>query len=323
MNKKEKFPRAAVIDVGSNTIKVLAGEHSTTGLRILHDSTAECRISEGLYTNPPTLAEAAMDSAIQAICGLLDKIAPLEVGAVEIVATSAVRDAVNRDQFLERVARETGYPAILLSGKEEAQGIAEGIATEPAVHPASPYTVSDLGGGSLEWIYRAGGEIVHMTSMNIGAVRMMSRFIKNPEKPIHEEKKEAIRSFCIETLETNLPEPSQFGQATHWGTGGAFTLTRLLLATEKGVPLLEQSSQLPLAEIRRIEGILSSLPLMARKAYPGLPSSRADILPVALLIIQSIAEFSGADCFHHSFCNLRMGRLQRLLLSTSRPSSPT
>ena len=314
MKNEDSHPsRAGVIDVGSNTIKILAGERTAEGMKILFDQTAECRISEGMYSEPPRFTEVAMDQSALAIRGLLEQTRGLGLETIQVLSTSAVRDAENRKEFTQKVVEQTGLPLAILSGEEEAQGIANGIAQEPAVNAMAPYTVSDLGGGSLEWIFRNHGRIEKITSMQLGAVRMLNRCLPDATAPVSPSAKEAIRSHCLETFRRHLPADPLPTDCMHWGTGGAFTITRLLLATEKGISLKEQSQRIPIDEIQRIEATLSALPLAERQNYPGLPPTRADILPVALIIIQALAEFSRAQAFHHSFCNLRMGRLASLL----------
>ncbi|MGE9290993.1 MAG: hypothetical protein ACQKBT_08390, partial [Puniceicoccales bacterium] len=229
--------KAAVIDVGSNTIKILAGEKTPTGLSILFDQTAECRISAGMYSDPPQFTANSMEAASLAIRDLLEQVKHLDLDKVEILSTSAVRDAENREVFANLVTEKTGHPLLILSGTEEAQGIANGIAQEPSIDAKAPYSISDLGGGSLEWIFRNEGQIEHITSMQLGAVRLMNQYVPDPMSPLTDEAKQSIRSHCLASYREFLPQTALPSGSSHWGTGGAFTITRLLLATEKGIPL--------------------------------------------------------------------------------------
>ena len=316
MNAPERVSkRGAVVDIGSNTIKILVGEMNGDQLRILFDRTLECRISEGMYSSPPKFTEEAMKKASNGVAELLEFAQELSPERVEILATSAVRDAENREVFRAKIHANTGHRVTVLSGREEAAGIAMGVAQEPLLDPSQPYSITDLGGGSLEWIYCSSGEVEHMVSMDIGAVRLMNRFVKDPDAPLGSEVKTMIKNHCHDIMASSLPERIE-PHTNHWGTGGAFTISRLILATENQVSLVEQSPSLPLRELRRIEHELSALPLAQRQHFPGLPKSRADILPVALIVIQALAERLGEADFKHSFYNLRMGRLAKLLGKT-------
>ena len=305
--------RGAVIDIGSNTIKILLGERGSEGLTILLDRTVECRISAGMYAGPPQLTEEAMDAAASAVAGLFESAKEFSPDAIEVIATSAVRDAGNRDSFRRRIRERTGLSLKVLSGLEEAEGIAAGVAQEPQLREGEPYTISDLGGGSLEWILSSGNQLQHAFSWNLGAVRLLHQFVPQPEKPLNQAIRDRISQHCRKVFKENLDGIPLDRKTQHWGTGGAFTISRLLLATEKKIPLEEQPQEIKVSEISRVESILSSLPLSERQRYPGLPPSRADILPVAQIIILTLAEITQVTSFHHSFHNLRMGWLARLV----------
>ncbi|MFP4352792.1 MAG: Ppx/GppA phosphatase family protein [Puniceicoccaceae bacterium] len=306
--------RAAVVDIGSNTIKILVGEALPGGgVVVLHDQSVECRISRGMYKELPRFTGTAMREAARAVRTLLEGARPFEPRQVEILATSAVRDAENRDDFVRLIDECCGRTLRILTGAEEAAGIARGIAVEPDLDPGADYTVADLGGGSLEWIHSRGGGIAHLASLDLGAVRLLHRFVPDPAAPLPPSAAAAIRDFCLDVFARSLPRLGSGPGRRHWGTGGAFTITRLLLAGESGRPLPDQSNEIPLRDIRRLSKKLAALDLEDRKSVPGLPPPRADILPVALVVLEALASHTGADRFYHSFHNLRMGRLAMLL----------
>jgi len=305
--------RAAVIDIGSNTIKVIAGEKRDGSINILADETVETRISTGMVGEPPLLSPESMKAAVDAVRFLIHSITPPGSIPVEIVATSAVRDAGNREVLAEMIEESVGLSLTVLSGEEEALGIAMGIAREPGLDPDSEYTVSDLGGGSLEWIHRDQGKLVDTRSFNLGAVRLMNRFVSDPAAPLAAGAVHRIRQTCLDAFDDCIPRFDPNRNLTHWGTGGAFTITRRLMATANGVSLRDQSEEIPVSSIRAYAENLGSLPLSKRKMTPGLPESRADILPVALIVLSTLAGHAGIDTFRHSFNNLRVGRLANLL----------
>jgi len=310
---EQEGKKAAVIDIGSNTIKALAGRRTAAGLEVLMDRSVECRISEGMYAAPLRFTEEAMEKGVRAVEELMRAVGTVAPDEIEILATSAVRDAGNREDFCQRIAEKTGFFPKVLSGDEEAAAIANGVAQEPRLDQSRPYSITDLGGGSLEWILRHPYQVSFAGSMDLGAVRLLNRFVSDPRGALLDGDKEKIRAHCHEVFRQTLPPVRSDAAISHWGTGGAFTISRLILATENRLPLEKQDQKLPGTEIQRIEEILSPLPLPARQQYPGLPPSRADILPVALVIVLALAEFTGADAYSHSFCNLRMGRLATLL----------
>lgn len=305
--------RAGVIDIGSNTIKILVGERNDGEINILVDKTVESRISAGMEYDPPRLNEKAMEDAVEAVSALVQTSRTIGSFPLEVVATSAVRDAVNRRDFALKIKSAVGLPLVILTGEEEARGIGRGIGEEPGLDPLSEYTVTDLGGGSLEWIHSQGGEIATALSFDLGAVRLLHRFVQDPDSPLRQTSSEKIRNHCRSVFEERLQKLPPVATRTHWGTGGAFTITRLLMATAAGRSFSDQPREIPVSTLADYAAILGDLPLTERKKFPGLPATRADILPVALHIIVTLAEFTGATFFNHSFNNLRMGRLALLL----------
>ena len=144
-------PSVAVVDIGSNSIKVLvAAPAPEGGLQTLLSHTIEARISAGIAAANPQLTEEGMARGLAAIGDLLAEAAPLHPARVQLVATSAVRDAVNGAEFRARVRKQTGLEIRLLSGDEEANLIGRGLTCDPALTSLQDFYLFDLGGGSLE-----------------------------------------------------------------------------------------------------------------------------------------------------------------------------
>lgn len=314
MNDSRSQPRTAVLELGSNSLKALVLAGTGTGTRVLADESVECRITRGFYAgDPPRFTEGAMEEAIGALRQLHASVDRFQPDRVETVATSAFRDAANRTEFQDRIERATGQRPVILEGEEEARAIARGLEEEPDWEPGRPFTLSDLGGGSLEQVEGDGERIVRVVSFNLGAVRLLERFHTRPEEAMPGRVREGILDYCREVFRSQLPEPQPNRTILHWGTGGAFTVLRLLLATEEGCGLLERSPFLTARDIRAWSRRLAELSLAERARIPGLPEARADILPVALLILEALSEATRTERYHHSLCNLRFGRAAALL----------
>ena len=326
MNDSRSQPRTAVLELGSNSLKALVLAGTGTGTRVLADESVECRITRGFYSeDPPRFTEPAMEEAIAALHRLHAAVDRFQPQRVETVATSAFRDAANRTAFQDRVERATGQRPVILEGEEEARAIARGLEEEPDWEPGRPFTLSDLGGGSLEQVEGDGHRIVRVVSFDLGAVRLLERFHKQPEEAMPPSVRAGILDYCREIFRSRLPraDPARNRTILHWGTGGAFTVLRLLLATEEGGGLLERSPVLTAGDIRTWSERLAGLSLAERARIPGLPEARADILPVALLILEALSEVTRTERYHHSLCNLRFGRAAALLdeIGTASPET--
>ncbi|QYY37046.1 hypothetical protein [Ruficoccus sp. ZRK36] len=297
--------RIGVIDIGSNSIKLLVAETGST-LAALYQTTLETRIGAGIDRDEPVLSQASMKAATAAVVKLIaeaDRFAPENFA---IVATSAVRDAVNRQDFIQRIEDATGHRLRVLSGEEEAAYIGRAITTDPALKEYPAFTLCDLGGGSLEFIRLEGGSITDKTSLQLGAVRLMERFVKDPTEPLPERTAARIADY----VRTKIAE-SGFGaiqsQPFLAATGGAVNVARAVRAGWLGCSYAEVPSVITVNFLRYLSEELSAATLEERQRIPQLPAARADIMPVACIILLTVAEIAGARHFVHSLHNLRYG----------------
>lgn len=305
----DRPPRIAIIDVGSNTIKLLVAEAGPL-LRVLDSFTHETRISYGIGAGVPRLTDVGMHGGLSAIGDLLRRCARHEPDRTMIVATSAVRDAVNGEDFTAAVREATGLDVQVLSGKEEALGIAEGVLQDPAIARESAFSLCDLGGGSLELIRYEGGEVRRAESFPLGAVRLTERFVSDPTGSLPTEEREAIAAHVRDNLRSFPLEGSGDPLVC---TGGAMTIARAMLAAEEDLDLEESSPQVPVEDLRGLFEELAARPLAERQKKKRLPPQRADIFPCALLVFLTVADLAGATFFVHTFSNLRYGLASRAL----------
>lgn len=297
----------AVIDIGSNSIKLLvAARDAAGGLQALTQATLDVRISAGLSRTRPLLGEAGMADGLAAIAQLLALAAPFQPDRTILVATSAVRDAANGAEFRARVAAATGHTVRILSGDEEAGLIGRGLLCDPALAGFADFYVFDLGGGSLECLTFHQQQIVQALSLRLGCVRLTEQFVADVTVPFSDAARTAVADHTrAELARSGFRFDVPDGRAVF--AGGSMTTARAILAARAGRPLAETPPVLSLLEIRTLFDTLATLPLAARKNVPGLPASRADVFPTALATMLAVAEAGGISEFHHSLFNLRWG----------------
>ena len=304
----------AVIDVGSNSIKLLVARAGAEAqpIETCFTETIETRISAGISRELPSLSDAAIAAGTATVAELHRMALSYQPQHIAIVATSAVRDAINGDDFVQSVFEATGLKIRILSGNEEATYIGQGIRCDPAVGGLTRFIQTDIGGGSLELIRFEAGEITQALSLQLGAVRLSERFIEDREAPLTAETEQAIRSYVREQLTacgfdfspTELPLIA---------TGGAYTVSRAVLAAQVGKDLSDFSPRLERSTLDTLKQKLAPLPLHERLSIPHLPAARADIVPTALITIDALLEFSGRTQLTHSLYNLRYGIAADLL----------
>ena len=304
----------AVIDVGSNSIKLLvarAGVESNS-LETLCSETIETRISGGISSKLPSLNEDAIAAGTATIVELHSLAQNYQPDHTIIVATSAVRDATNGDDFAQNVAEATGLQIRTLSGKEEANYIGQGISCDPAIGGMTNFIQTDIGGGSLELIRFEAGQIQQAISLQLGAVRLTERFIKDADAPLTLKIEASIRKYVTEQL---MASDFDFSPAELplIGTGGAYTVSRAMLVAETDSDIELSSPYLLRSTLKQLKNKLAPLPLKERLSIPHLPAARADIMPTALITIDTFLEVANRSSLTHSFYNLRYGVAANLL----------
>lgn len=306
-------PAVAVVDLGSNSIKILVAARGADGaIETKLQHTIDARISAGISREHPRLAEEAMARGLAAVQDLLARAAPFAPERTLLVATSAVREAENGTDFRARVRAATGHDLRILGGGEEARFIGRGLTVDPALAALRDFYVFDLGGGSLECLAFRERDVAQASSLPLGCVRLTERFVAEVEAPFAPAARDAVMRHVREVLEDGgfrfaLPgAPGVFA-------GGTMTTARAVLGARTGRTLAETPAVIGIAELRALLDSLAPLPLAERRKVPGLPPARADVFPAALATLLAVAEAAGLPLLHHSFYNLRYGLAAELL----------
>ena len=293
--------RLAAIDVGSNTILLLVGEHDpSAGLTIIDEAEDQARLGAGLGTTG-RLSDAAMDRALRSLIQMRDQALRLGATRVEAVATAAVREAQNGAEFAER-ARQSGIPLRVISPETEAQ---------LAYHSAGfhfpgtgPMLVADIGGGSLELIGATGNRLTLVQSLPLGAVRL-TELALDPE---------ALRRHIREHLRSAL-DPATWHGSRLIGSGGTFAnLASMVLSRRSG--RLDGSIQGTRVTAGEVEGVLRLLKSMSseqRRSVPGLRPERADIIVAGLTVADELLRWVAAPDVMVNRYGLREGLLLEML----------
>ena len=304
----------AVIDIGSNSIKILVAARADTGLLTsLHYRTIDARISAGISRAEPRLTEEGMARGLEAIASLLADAAAHHPARTILVATSAVRDALNGADFIARVHAATGHTIRLLTGDEEANLIGRGLTCDPALTDLRDFYVFDLGGGSLECLAFRDRRIEQAVSLQLGCVRLTEKFITDSSLPLTTNQAIAIATYTRDVaarsgFKFDLPKT-----AAAIGTGGTLTSVRTILAARQGKTLADTSARVSASDLCTLLDELGALSLAERQQIAGLPPARADVFPAALATVITLAELGGFTDFDTSLYNLRWGLVAETL----------
>lgn len=273
--------RLAAIDIGSNSIRQIVADVSPEGtIRIVDEMKAAPRLGAGL-SRSGRLGAGAMRQALDA----LQRMATLarQLGAVRIhaVATSAVREAENRRDFLDLVREETGLRVRLLRGEDEARlSFRSALAHfDLGVRRA---VVMDIGGGSLELAMSADGLVERLVSLPFGAIRLTEEHLGDRPRRKHVKR---LRAAVREGLRKVLPVRDWRG-AQLIGSGGTFTNLGAMHLAARGLPYdgRVHGTEIQRDEIEHLIDVLLATSRAERAALPGLNPARADIILAGLCV---------------------------------------
>lgn len=289
--------RVGAVDCGTNSIRLLVAE-GIPGQPGLTDVVREMRIirlGEGVDATG-RLSDGAISRCRTALTDYVTTMAELGVQSVRMVATSATRDAANKDDFFGMTAEVLGkhFPgavAEVISGQTEAELTFAGGVSD--LSPADgPFVVTDLGGGSTEIVVGelVGGEVrlLGARSLNIGCVRLTERVLHS-DPPTEAEIAEARAVIAAALAEAgDVP----VGRAVRWvGVAGTFT-TMSALAQNLGEydPERIQGSVISLDRMREVCDRLVASSVVERRSLGPMHPGRADVIGGGSIVVQALCD---------------------------------
>lgn len=233
---------------------------------------------------------------------------------ITATATSAVRESINENDFLEHIKKRTGISIEALSGEREALLIYKAVSFSQADVLSKNILCLDIGGGSTEFIIGSNGKIVFLESLKLGAVRLAARFFSLGD--LTKNKIEDCRVFIKKKLDCVTPKlPSLKVNFVTGNSGTIYAVKNLVLANASLLNLEHQEQKiLTLTELdKATELLLSKYSIKERKTLPGIEADRADVLPAGALLLQSIFHELNLSKLNLSEYSLREGKLLEVL----------
>jgi exopolyphosphatase / guanosine-5'-triphosphate,3'-diphosphate pyrophosphatase len=283
----------AAIDCGTNSTRLLVSEgDGVLGRRALDRQNTITRLGAGVDATG-RLDPAAIDRVIETLRRYRVSLDAHGATAVRMTATSAARDAANRDDFFDAAEAAIGVRPELISGEEEGLLSFRGATAE--LDPADgPFLVVDIGGGSTEFIVGTTGVDV-VRSFDVGCVRVTEKFLdSDPPRP--EELSNAV-AHVRDHLDDLLREVPQV-TATRLMVGLAGTITTVA-AVEQGLPEWDRDRihhfRLTRAAAEDVFRTLATEPLADRVHNPGLEPARADVIVGGTVVLVAILRHLGID----------------------------
>ena len=286
--------RVAGIDIGTLTCRLLVATVSSGGsVDAIRSERKILRLGEGVDQSK-RLKPDAMMRVIETIREWKTVIESHGVERYTAVATSAVREAGNREEFLDRVRRETGVEIEVIDGEEEARrtflGIRSGLPDVRAILGL------DIGGGSTEFIASREGQPLKTASIDMGVVRLTERVLQGD--PPHAEEIQQAEILIRDLTRGARREIGDVTDLTLVGTAGTITsLAAVAQALPAYDPARIQNYVLELPVIRRIERDVFGKTQSERVGMPGLEPGREGVIAAGVLILRCVMEeLTAARC---------------------------
>jgi len=283
--------RRAVIDVGTNSVKLLVADVAGSAITPVSEESNQTRLGAGFYSTRQ-LAAGAIAKTADAVAYYSERAQKLGAASVRLIGTSAARDAVNAAELTDAIRRDSGLEMQVLSGTEEADWAFRGVAANPAL-AHEPILVLDVGGGSTEFIVGENGVAKFCHSYRLGTVRLLEEL-----QPADPPGLEAL-SRCRENLEVFLNQhvapdldpvlKKCAGVPQLVGTSGtASILARMQAKTDGFDRGMIEATILPVTRLSRLLEEIWQSPLTERRKIPGLPPDRADVIATGIAIYEAI-----------------------------------
>lgn len=295
--------RVAAVDCGTNSIRLLIAEPGPDGRLIDVDRRMHIvRLGEGVDATG-RLAPAAIERTRVALAEYAEAMVAAGVEKVRMAATSATRDAANKEEFFAMTAEELGKVAEgaraeVITGDEEARLSFAGALTDLDTGD-KPVLVVDLGGGSTELVLGHGREVTAAHSADIGCVRVTERALGDDDPPTTAEIA-AAEEFIAERLDKALAAVPVAGATALVGVAGTMTtLGALALGLDSYDPDKIHRSAIPIPEFEKVCADVAGLDHAQRAALGPMHPKRVDVIGggalVARAVTRAVAAAAGID----------------------------
>ena len=303
----ESVRHFAALDIGSNSLNlalVRIGEDGRWEQVGRHKETV--RLAEGLEAAGNLLTEDAMERALDALGRCLEYARGYDA-PVRAVATSAMREARNRQELLDRIQEKLGLHVDVVSGFEEARLIWLGLQTDPALAGKRVLSV-DIGGGSAEFCLGHDDHLDFASSLPLGGVRLAGRFF--PDGDVTPKTLKA----CREWVDGRIEPIVRAMRGSRWdvalaSAGTVGNLVRMAVERREGkAPLRLHRLQVSRDELLAVcQEVCQVKTTKQRRKLPGIDEKRADILPAGAVVIEQVIRRLGIDSLAWSNHGLREG----------------
>ncbi len=288
--------RFATIDIGTNSVRLFVGEKHGEQIQPIHTQLTITRLGQRV-DQTGVLQQAAMERTCEAVASYQDVLSDYGIQRVLLLATSAVRDGVNRADFAALVKERTGLSLQILSGDEEAQASFLGavLALKGKLDLSQSLSVLDIGGGSTELFYGStNGQVYGGGSSQVGAVRMTEGYLT--EHPITTDQQQRMEDVIKDRLTPLVNQCPQTPGMTLIGVGGTVTTVAAMeLKLTKYDAMQVTGFRLTRPMVQDWLARLIWMDMDSRTKLPGMCRGREDVIVAGVSILKLVMEMLTMD----------------------------
>lgn len=297
--------KAAVIDLGTNTFHLIIADLADKAPRIVYKTTVPVLLGQGRI-NENIIIPEAFERGIRTLKEFHAIIQSHHADVVKAIATSAVRTAVNGQEFVQE-AKRAGIEIDVITGEEEAAFIFNGVRALGIIQQTS--LIMDIGGGSTEFIICDGNGLIWKKSYDIGAARLMQAYFHSD--PISDVERKAITDHLDKLLGDLKDACARYMPGTLIGSAGAFESFAILL--NDGNDIGEKTAMpLDVNAYKKLANCLITSRHEERANMKGLIPLRVDMIVIAAILTNYILDEIGLSSLSMSMYDLKMGVLHSI-----------
>lgn len=277
--------KVAAIDIGTNSMRLLIADYEKNDIVDFQKIAKVTKIGRGVDSNR-FICKQAIDENLEALSDFVDTARKNNAEKITIMATSALRDAKNSEEFLSKAYERTGIRVVVMSGDMEAKlGF---LGAGKLISEKEPTLTIDIGGGSTEFIVgNVAGDILFSKSENVGCVRLTEKFLHSD--PPTEFETSCMNEFVYRTFKDTIDILNDFSLSDAIGIGGTFTSASSMLQGLKIYsPLKVHNSKIYIDDVENLYASLSRMDLSQKQMITGLQANRADVIFAGVAIIRII-----------------------------------
>ncbi len=268
--------RTAIIDIGSNSVSMVIYEKTSRfAFNLIYESKSKVRLSQDAYKNDENLQKIPMQRTFDALSDYMKVIASLKAKKTLCVATSALRDAPNKKEFLKKVSDKLGLKIKIIDGQKEAY--LGGIACANLLPTQENALTIDIGGGSTEFAFINQKNIEETISLNLGTLRLKELFFDNANE------KEAIKYIDEKLQKLNTITSNKLV-----GIGGTMRALSTAIMQEVDFPLIKLHAFE--SDAKRYKNFIDKILVADEKELLklGIKENRLDVIKTGSIILQRV-----------------------------------